>query len=70
MKVAEIADELARSGFAFRCRPTQAVSDALRTEVTHGRVTHLDHGTYAIGRVTDRHLRYAQQCIRELRRTR
>jgi hypothetical protein len=67
MSVAEIARELERRGCVLRGRPTQAVSDALRTEVRNRRVRKVDHGVYAPGLVTKGHVRYAERRLRELR---
>ena len=65
MKVGEIAMRLELAGHHLRGRPTQAVSDALRTEVRAGRAVKLDHGTYGPGVVTSGHLRYAARSLRE-----
>ena len=66
MRVAEVVDVLAAQGFGFRGRPTQAVSDALRSEVRHGRVAKVDWGWFAYAGATDRHVRYARESLREL----
>jgi hypothetical protein len=49
MRVAEIAAVLEGRGYLLRGRPSQAVSDVLRTEVRCGRVLKLDHGLYGAG---------------------
>jgi hypothetical protein len=70
MRVAEIVSRLEARGYRLRGRPTQAVSDVLRTEVRAGRAIKLDHGVYAPGRVTRSHIRYARRCLLELARGR
>jgi hypothetical protein len=67
MRVADIADELERRGFRLRGRPTQAVSDVLRTEVRCGRVVKVDHGVYIAGHISRDRVRYAERGLRELR---
>jgi hypothetical protein len=67
MKVADIARELERQGYRLRGRPTQAVSDVLRTEVRSGRVVKVDHGVYIAGHVSRQRVRYAERRLRELR---
>jgi hypothetical protein len=67
MKVADIATELTSRGYRLRGRPTQAVSDVLRTEVRCGRAVKVDHGTYMAGKVTPGHIRYAERRLHELR---
>ncbi len=66
--VAEIVDRLRQSGYEFKGRPTQAVSDALRTEIRNGRVARVGHGQYRIHQITDRQMRYSRQCVLEFRR--
>jgi hypothetical protein len=68
LRVAEIVDRLYSRGYRLRGRPTQAVSDVLRTEVRAGRVVKLDYGLYAPGLVSRSHLRYARRCLIELAR--
>ncbi|HKY16916.1 MAG TPA: hypothetical protein VJM33_18460 [Microthrixaceae bacterium] len=70
MKVSDIVALLELAGHQLRGRPTQAVSDALRTEVRAGRVVKLDHGTYAPGVATPAHLRYATRSLQDRHRQR
>jgi hypothetical protein len=44
--VAELVDALTYHGFSFAGRPSKAVSDALRWEMTHGRVRRQARGRY------------------------
>ncbi|MFL6088087.1 MAG: hypothetical protein ACJ74F_33985 [Mycobacterium sp.] len=44
--VAELVDALTYHGFGVGGRPSKAVSDALRWEMTHGRVHRLGRGRY------------------------
>ena len=66
--VAEIVERLHASGYELRGRPTQAVSDALRTEMRNGRVARVGRGRYMIDHLTDRQLRYSRQRVLEFRR--
>jgi hypothetical protein len=68
LRVAEIAAALQAQDYRLRGRPTQAVSDVLRTEVRAGRALKLDHGLYVAGIVSRSHLRYARRCLIELAR--
>ncbi|BBX32878.1 hypothetical protein MMAG44476_08321 [Mycolicibacterium mageritense DSM 44476 = CIP 104973] len=44
--VADLVDALSDQGFTVKGRPSKAVSDALRAEITHGRVFRVRHGCY------------------------
>ncbi|MEE6169428.1 MULTISPECIES: hypothetical protein [Mycobacteriaceae] len=44
--VADLVDALDAYGFTTKGRPSKAVSDALRCEITHGRVFRIRHGRY------------------------
>ena len=68
LKVSEIVAVLQQAGYQLRGRPTQAVSDVLRTEVAAGRAHRIDHGVYVAGHVSPGHLRYARRCLAERRR--
>ncbi|OBK67981.1 hypothetical protein [Mycolicibacterium fortuitum] len=44
--VADLVDALEDQGFTTRGRPSKAISDALRWEMSHGRVQRVRHGRY------------------------
>lgn len=52
-KVRDLVDELAAAGFELGERPSKSVSDALRTEVSRGRVRRVGWGSYQAGFVPD-----------------
>ncbi|MCV7068099.1 hypothetical protein H7H51_24590 [Mycolicibacterium farcinogenes] len=44
--VADLVDALEEQGFTTAGRPSKAISDALRWEMSHGRVCRVRHGRY------------------------
>ncbi|CAJ1497000.1 hypothetical protein [[Mycobacterium] burgundiense] len=49
MTVHELVHEIDRQGFTVAGRPSKTVSDALRWEIGHGRVSRYGHGRYGLG---------------------
>lgn len=46
LSVADLVEALEDQGFRTRSRPSKAISDALRWEMSHGRVCRVRHGRY------------------------
>lgn len=44
--VADLVDAVNDQGFTIKGRPSKVISDALRAEITHGRVYRVRHGRY------------------------
>lgn len=71
--VAELADALAWHGFAAGGRASKSISDALRSEIGHGRVRRLGRGRYGPGwmpRGTEHRIHKRVQSLRDQARCR
>lgn len=63
--IGELADAMLEAGIDVAGRPSKVISDALRTEVSRGRVLRLGRGTYRAGVMPESTGRYLRRWLAE-----
>lgn len=63
--VEQLVDAMGAKGIEVLGRPSKEISDALRTEVSRGRVVRLERGTYRAGSMPESTGRFIRRWLAE-----